>query len=263
LIVAAATLLDLLPAALSAHLIPARRLEEEGGDKRGVVATALPRLDALLGGGWPRGVVSELAGPRSSGKTSILYASLAGALKSGGAAALVDAEQAFDARLAARAGVPLARLLWVHAPGTHALRAAELLIDAGGFDLVAVDIGDKSPRLPDAAWVRLRHGAERQRTVALVVAASPLVHSFASVAVILSRQGVDFGERQDSRRSVLVCSAAPPLLTGLRSNVVLSRGRTPADGADHFSIEFSVMAPLPDNDAAPPDRDQPQSRRKT
>ena len=169
MIVAAATLLDLLPAALSAHLIPARRLEEKGGDKRGVVATALPRLDAFLGGGWPRGVVSELAGPRSSGKTSILYASLAGALKSGGAAALVDAEQAFDARLAARAGVPLARLLWVHAPGTHALRAAELLIDAGGFDLVAVDIGDKNPRLPDAAWVRLRHGAERQRTVALVV----------------------------------------------------------------------------------------------
>ena len=135
----AASLLDLLPAALSAHLIPARRLEEKGGDKRGFVATALPQLDALLGGGWPRGVVSELAGPRSSGRTSILHASLAGALKGGGVAALVDAEQAFDARLAARAGVPLARLLWVHAPGTQALRAAELLIDAGGFDLVALD----------------------------------------------------------------------------------------------------------------------------
>lgn len=234
----AASLLDLLPAALSAHLIPARRLEEKGGDKRGFVATALPQLDALLGGGWPRGVVSELAGPRSSGRTSILHASLAGALKSGGAAALVDAEQAFDPRLAARAGVPLARLLWVHAPATQAVRAAELLIDAGGFDLVALDIGDKNPRLPDAAWLRLRRGAERQRTVALVVAASPLVRAFASVAVILSRQGVDFGERQDVR----FCGATPALLTGLRSNLALGRGRAPADGTDHCSIEFSVMA---------------------
>lgn len=259
---AAATLLDLLPAELAAHLIPARRLEQKGGDKRGVVATALPRLDALLGGGWPRGVVSELAGPRSSGRTSILFASLAGALKSGGAAALVDAEQSLDARLAAQTGVPLARLLWVHAPGTQALRAAELLIDAGGFDLVAVDIGDKNPRLPDAAWVRLRHGAERQRTVALVVAASPLVHAFASVAVILSRQSVDFGKRQDAWRTARVCSAAPPLLTGLRSNAVRGRGRTPADSADHCSIEFSVMARLSDNDEAPPDGARPQSRRK-
>jgi len=247
--VAAAPLLDLLPAALSAHLIPARRLEEKSGNKRGFVATALPQLDALLGGGWPRGVVSELVGPRSSGRTSIMHASLAGVLKSGGAAALVDAEQAFDARLAARVGVPLARLLWVHAPGMQALRAAELLIDAGGFDLVALDIGDKNPRLPDAAWLRLRRGAERQRTVALVVAASPLVRAFASVAVILSRQGVDFGARLG--RSVQICSAAPALLTGLRSNLALGRGRAPADSADHCSIEFFVMARATD-----------QSRRK-
>ena len=255
---AAAPLLDLLPAALSAHLIPARRLEEKGGDKRGFVATALPQLDTLLGGGWPRGVVSELAGPRSSGRTSILHASLAGALRSGGVAALVDAEQAFDPRLAVRAGVPLTRLLWVHAPGTQALRAAELLIDAGGFDLVALDIGDKNPRLPDAAWVRLRHGAKRQRTVALVVAAAPLVRAFASVAVILSRQGVDFGERQNFSRNVQICSAAPALLTGLRSNLVLGRGRAPADGADHCSIDFSVMAQLTETE----NRNQPQARRK-
>jgi hypothetical protein len=117
-----------------------------------------------------------------------------------------------------------------------------LLIDAGGFDLVALDIGDKNPRLPDAAWLRLRHGAERQRTVALVVAAAPLVRAFASVAVILSRQGVDFGERQDARPATRICGVTPALLTGLRSNVALGRGRAPADGADHCSIEFSVMA---------------------
>jgi len=253
--VAAASLLDLLPAALSAHLIPAHRLEEKGGDKAAVVATSLPRLDALLGGGWTRGVVSELAGPRSSGRTSILHASLAGALKSGGAAALVDAEQAFDARMAARAGVPLTRLLWVHAPGTQTLRAAELLIDAGGFDLVALDIGDKSPRFPDAAWVRLRHGAKRQRTAVLVVATSPLVRAFASVAVILTRQGVDFGEQ-----SLQLCGGSPALLTGLRSGAVLGRGRASTDSA--CSIEFSVIPRLFDNDGIPQDRDQPQSRRK-
>ena len=209
-----------------------------------MVATALPGLDALLGGGWPRGGVSELAGPRSSGRTSILYASLAGALKGGGAAALVDAEQAFDARLAARAGVPLERLLWVHAPDKQALRAAELLVDAGGFDLVAVDLGDRNPRLPDAAWVRLRHGAERQRTAALVVVAFPLVRAFASVAVHLARRKANF-------------DVTPPLLTGLRSEVEIGRGH--AD-ATRCSIEFSVAAPLPDNDTAV--RVRPQARRK-
>ncbi len=238
----AALLLDQLPAALSAYLIPARRLEE----KRGIVATTLPALDALLGGGWPRGGVSELAGPRSSGRTSILYASLASVLKGGGAAALVDAEKAFDARLAARAGVPLERLLWVHAADKQALRAAELLIDAGGFDLVAVDLGDRNPRLPDAAWVRLRHGAERQQTAALVVVAFPLVRAFASVAVHLARRKANFG-------------VTPPLLTGLRSEAEISRGH--ADDAC-CSIEFSVAAQLPDNDAAARDRGRPQARRK-
>lgn len=237
----AALLLDQLPAALSAYLIPARRLEE----KRGVVATTLPDLDVLLGGGWPRGGVSELMGSRSSGRTSILYASLAGALKGGGAAALVDAELAFDARLAARAGVPLDRLLWVHAPDKQALRAAELLVDAGGFDLVVVDVGDRNPRLPDAAWVRLRHGAERQRTAALVVAAFPLVRAFASMTVILNRRKVDFG-------------AGPALLTGLRSDVEIGRGHS--DNSTRCSIEFSVATRLPDNDMR--DRGQPQPRRK-
>jgi hypothetical protein len=53
---------------------------------------------------------------------------------------------------------------------------------------------------------------------------------------------VDFGERQNFSRNVQICSAAPALLTGLRSNLALGRGRAPVDGADHYSIEFSVMA---------------------
>jgi len=66
--------------------------------------------------------------------------------------------------------------------------------------------------------------------------------AFASVAVILSRQVWDFGERQNFSRNVQICSAAPALLTGLRSNITLGRGRRAADGTDHCSIEFSVMA---------------------
>ena len=76
--------------------------------------------------------------------------------------------------------------------------------------------------------------------------------------MILSRQGVDFGERQNLSRNVQICSAAPALLTGLRSNLVLGRGRVPADSADHCSIEFSVMAQLTETE----DRNQPQARRK-
>lgn len=231
-----AAVLEHLPAELAAHLVPARRLES----RRGVVATALPRLDELLQGGWPRGALSEVLGARSSGRTATLYASLASVLGAGGAAAMVDAEQALDVRMAARAGVPIERLLWVHAAGRQALRAAELLVDAGGFDLVVLDLGETRPRLPDAVWVRLRHAAERQRTAVLVAAAVSVLRAFGSVALSLERQAVDFGARSGARRQVIAWAEAPALFTALRSGATVGRGRS-GDSDARFSLAFSVV----------------------
>src|SRR5256885_1274063 len=70
-------------------------------------------LDARLGGGFPRGQLSEVTGPRSSGRTSLLLQMLAAATARGELVALVDALDMLDVESAASAGLDLARLLWI------------------------------------------------------------------------------------------------------------------------------------------------------
>ncbi len=154
--------------ALAAHLITADKLATR--DKRAYLSTGVDALDALLGGGWPRGAVGELAGPRGSGRTSLLLASLAAAIRRGETVALVDAEGALCPRAAVRAGVPLARLLWVRASERKALAAAEDVLAAGGFGLVALDLGEATSHAPIASWRRLKRAAEQQGSAVLVVA---------------------------------------------------------------------------------------------
>jgi hypothetical protein len=84
---------------------------------RGPALLPRPREVGLLGGGFPRGGLSEIAGPPSSGRTSLALALLAAATARGEVAALVDAADAFDPPSAEAAGVALARLLWVRPPG--------------------------------------------------------------------------------------------------------------------------------------------------
>jgi RecA/RadA recombinase len=173
--------LDLDPE-LASRLVTAQRLEE----RRGQRSSGLPELDALLGGGWPRGALSELCGRRSSGRTSVLLAALARAARAGEATALVDTGGTLDPRVAAAAGVPLPRLLWIRCAPAQALKAADLVVSAGGFDVLALDLGDERLRAPTAAWVRLKHGAERQGTSVLVATPARAVGAFAAAAVELS-----------------------------------------------------------------------------
>jgi hypothetical protein len=76
-------------------------------------STGFTALDALLGGGIPRGQVTELVGPASSGRTSVAFAILAEATARGEVAAYIDASDSLDPRSAQKAGIALERLLWV------------------------------------------------------------------------------------------------------------------------------------------------------
>ena len=96
---------------LDTTLTTALPLEWTGGDE--CAPTGLPSLDAQLLGGVPRGQVSEIVGPRSSGRTSVLRALMATATRRGELVALIDTLDRFDPASAVAAGVDFTRLLLV------------------------------------------------------------------------------------------------------------------------------------------------------
>ena len=110
-------------------------------EKIPVISTGALSLDIALGvGGFPKGRVSEIYGPESSGKTTLALHVVAEAQKLGGTAAFIDAEHALDTAYAKRLGVDVDNLL-VSQPdfGEQALEIAEILIRSGGVDIIVID----------------------------------------------------------------------------------------------------------------------------
>jgi len=105
------------------------------------ISTGAINLDAAIGiGGMPRGRISEIYGPESSGKTTICLQVIANAQSTGGVAAFIDAEHALDVGYARRLGVDVDNLL-VSQPdnGEQALEIAEVLIRSNAVDVVVID----------------------------------------------------------------------------------------------------------------------------
>lgn len=117
------------------------RLDGENIAKIEVIPTGSISLDLALGvGGFPRGRVVEIYGPESSGKTTLALSAIAQAQKSGGLAALIDAEHAFDPEYAKKIGVNLNELL-ISQPdtGEQALEIAETLVRSNAVDIIVID----------------------------------------------------------------------------------------------------------------------------
>src|SRR4249920_1551559 len=105
------------------------------------ISTGSLGLDIALGiGGIPRGRVTEIYGPESSGKTTLALHVIAEAQRAGGYAAFVDAEHALDAAYAKRLGVNIDELL-ISQPdtGEQALEIAERLVRSGAIDIIVID----------------------------------------------------------------------------------------------------------------------------
>lgn len=186
-------------------------------------STGVAALDRALGpadqtAGWPRGHVSEIIGPASSGRTSVVMATLAAATERGGVVALVDVADRFDPASAADAGVDLDRVLWVRGPSMtwtpqstvgdlavrRGLRAFDLIVRAGGFAVVVLDLSDVPERavrsLPSSTWLRLAHVHEGRDTVGLLVGATPMGRSACGVSLALRGAGHWTGASAQSRR---------------------------------------------------------------
>ncbi len=205
-----------------------------------VAPTALAGLDAGLapiahacaagvGGGLPRGQLSDMAGPQSSGRTTLLLQMLAAATRRGEIAALVDTFDRLDLASVVAAGVDLDRLLWIRghaisrsrgsglgsqprsqprpqsrawAAGLslrpealvdrtieRALKALNLVLQAGGFGVVVLDLADASPaalhRIPFTTWLRVQRTIEGSDTACVLVAPQPLARSAGGLTLVL------------------------------------------------------------------------------
>jgi recombination protein RecA len=105
------------------------------------IPTGAINLDAAIGvGGIPRGRVTEIYGPESSGKTTLCLHVVANAQKLGGVAAFIDAEHALDTEYAKKLGVDVENLL-ISQPdtGEQALEICEILVRSGAVDVIVID----------------------------------------------------------------------------------------------------------------------------
>ncbi len=176
-----------------AGVTPASRLAVRPAPE--MVPSGIAAMDALTGG-LPRGCLTEICGPASSGRTTLLLAALAAATRRGECCAVVDASDALDPQSAAAAGVELDRLLWVRCGENspehrleQLLRATDLLLESGGFGLIALDLGDlpqpAARRIPLTTWFRFRRAVEHTPTVLLAIERQSIAGSCSSLLIKL------------------------------------------------------------------------------
>ena len=157
------------------------------------LSSGISEIDSLAGG-LPRGAITEIYGPASSGRTSFMLSAMAHATKHDEVCALVDMSNVFDPQSAAEAKVKLERLLWIRCANNleNAFKATDLLLQAGGFGLVMLDLGDvpakSAKRIISSWWYRFRRTLEATPTVLVVIVEESAVRSCAALALELKTE---------------------------------------------------------------------------
>jgi recombination protein RecA len=180
-------------------------------DPSALVPMDVAPLDACLRGGLPRGQLSELTGPRSSGRMTLLLRMMAAATARGEIVALVDTLDRLDVASAAAAGVDLSRLLWIRGQENpidraldRALKALNLVLQAGGFGVVALDLADVPlaaiRQIPFNTWMRVQRVIEGSDTACVLLASEPLARSAGGLTVTLAGRATWDGASDRSRR---------------------------------------------------------------
>ena len=204
-----------------------------------------------LAGGLPRGHVSEVVGPASSGRTGLVWAALAAATRRGETVALIDTFDRFDPPTAAACGIVLPRLLWVrgqavsktavaidpawlpgvravNGPGTfvervidRAIKSLNLVVQSGVCTLVAIDLIDVPAtalrRLPASTWFRIERAIEGSDTAVVILAAQPVARSSGGRSIVMgsaTRQVTWTGDHDRTRR-----------LAGVRTTTAIGAAR--------------------------------------
>ena len=249
-------------------LTPPQRPEPE------MMSTGIAAVDSMTGG-IPLGCLTEICGPPSSGRTSVLLAAIAECMRRGEICTLVDASDAFDPQSAANAGVDLGRLLWVRGgkegnrqsavsarPAKNfvipqkrqesflaesrlpnagcplleqALKATDLLLQAGGFGMIVLDLADvpisAARRIPLTTWFRFRRSVENTSTALIVVEQHPHAKSCASLVMDFTAQQATWSEAADRE--------ATPVGT---HEIPVETGNTPSPPITNDAVAFRVTS---------------------
>jgi recombination protein RecA len=211
---------------------------------RQVVETApagVPEIDRLTGG-LPRGGLTEICGPPASGRTSVLVAAMAARTEAAEVCALVDARDAFDPQSAAEAGVRLGQLLWVRCRNVdQALRATDLLIQGGGFGLIALDLGDTPARvaraIPLPVWFRMRRAVEHTPTILVALELESNAKTCASLVLRMGAREARWTQTSEAIYGEELEGKSPPSKT---------EGGAPGDE------DFEQKAPRSENEHGAP-----------
>jgi hypothetical protein len=213
------------------------------------LSSGLAPLDALIDGGIPRGRISEITGRAGSGKTSIAASFAAFATRRGEVAAWLDASGAFDPASMAAAGVELRRMLWASTTtgvrssrrqsdlcsplqkgeglGVRSRRqsaivkAAELVLEAGGFGLVVVDFGEAPRALAHASALRIARAAERSGAAVIAIAPWRMCGTFAALSLAASRAETSFSR---------LAPGSPVMFDGLAVDAMVARNKMGGTG---------------------------------
>jgi hypothetical protein len=161
---------------------PASQLEVR--PKPEMLSTGIPEVDAITGG-LPRGCLTEICGSASSGKTSLLMATMAAATRRTETCVLIDASDSFDPA----SGAAAQRTKSSERKLEQLLKTTDLILQSGGFGLVVLDLAgipeNFARRIPLASWFRFQRVIEPTKTVLLVVSESPRTQSCAALMIKL------------------------------------------------------------------------------
>jgi len=159
-----------------------------------IVPTGVGEIDARIDG-FPRGSITEIHGTASSGRTSLLLSALAVATMQEETCALVDTSDTFDLSSAANARVDGERLLWVRCGGSveRAFKATDLLLQSGGFGLVALNLADVAAKytrqIITSWWFRFRRSIENTPTTLVVLTPVACIRSCAALVLEVKSEG--------------------------------------------------------------------------
>jgi recombination protein RecA len=189
----------------------------------------------LLTGGFPRGSLTEIYGPPCSGRTSLLISALASRTAASEVCALVDARDSFDPVSAEAAGVRLKHLLWVRCRNVdQALRSTDLLIQGGGFGLIALDFGDTPAQMvryvPLQVWFRFRRAVESTPTILVVLEQESNAKTCASLVLQLRMQKAQWSRTSATTEKILLPHSPGYLLDGSKNYAEMIRSRAKQRG---------------------------------